>query len=200
MYLLAVLIRIYLPLSILRWPLFGAVLALLLDGADWHAVNGKYYDAYPYLDKALDLYYMGLEVYVALHWKDYLAKITASYLYIYRGFGVIIFFLTQNNIFLILFPNVFENFFIFCLLTQKISGKKKIFSKKSLIISLIIISIPKLFQEFSIHYLKPNSWDLIKLYGGGVTFTYDHIYHQMLILIILSFILSYLVSRTSKNT
>src|SRR5829696_6633394 len=67
-----ILLRLAVPLLILRWPLIGGILAMLLDGADVIIVDlfgpggmGPFYHA---IDKYLDLYYLGLEAFVSLGW------------------------------------------------------------------------------------------------------------------------------------
>ena len=69
--LLIVALRLILPLTILRWPLAGGILALAADALD--VVFASLVDlggvtSYHSLDKYLDTYYLGLEAIVAQRW------------------------------------------------------------------------------------------------------------------------------------
>src|SRR3989304_1637576 len=60
---IVILLRLILPLSILRYPLWGGILAMLLDGADviiagWLNMAGS--SNYHTTDKYLDMYYLTL--------------------------------------------------------------------------------------------------------------------------------------------
>ena len=62
-------LRLVLPLSILRWPLAGGLLAMLIDAADVVLVEAlapvlgespEFGPAYAQIDKVLDLWYLSL--------------------------------------------------------------------------------------------------------------------------------------------
>ncbi|MCH8161414.1 MAG: hypothetical protein IIB88_05920, partial [Chloroflexi bacterium] len=81
--LLIVVLRILLPLTILRWPLAGGIIALLADALD--IVLASLVDLgglwqYHNLDKFLDTYYLGLEAIVAQRWTA-LPRWTATLLF-----------------------------------------------------------------------------------------------------------------------
>ncbi len=112
--LLIVLIRIIVPLTILRWPLAGGVLALLADALD--IVLASLIDlgglwSYHSLDKYLDTYYLGLEAIVAQRWLA-LPRWTATLLFGYRLIGVVLLEPTNIRMLLFVFPALFENFFL----------------------------------------------------------------------------------------
>ena len=60
---------------------------------------------------------------------------------------------------LLVFPNLFENFFIFELVRQKYFSHWKLTGKR-LAIVLVILLIPKMIQEYILHFLqlKPLIW------------------------------------------
>lgn len=93
-------LRVVLPLLILRKPLLGAILAMLLDALDVVIVElfgaGGMGDHYNSIDKVLDLYYLGLEAWVALSWPQRIPRISAIALFLYRVTGVLIFELTNG--------------------------------------------------------------------------------------------------------
>ncbi|MGH7535778.1 MAG: hypothetical protein ACREMG_09345, partial [Gemmatimonadales bacterium] len=65
---IVIVLRLVLPLTILRWPLAGGVLALVLDALDVVLVDaiagalgepGEFGPFYAQIDKWLDTYYLG---------------------------------------------------------------------------------------------------------------------------------------------
>jgi hypothetical protein len=108
-------VRIASALPVLRWPLAGALIAIFVDGSDlflrdWLQLGGvKNYQSF---DKWLDQAYMLTFLIVALRWEA-LPRNIAVALYAFRLAGFITFKLTGDREVLILFPNVFEYWFIF---------------------------------------------------------------------------------------
>lgn len=151
---LTIIIRLMLPLSILRYSLFGGLLAIFLDYFDYDLIrfldNGDLTN-YQVIDKSLDLYYLSLEVYVVISWKNSLARIAALLLFIYRVFGILIFFITNNLLFLVIFVNLFEFFYLFYLSYKKIFHKDPATSIRRLLIILFLLLIPKFLHEYFLH-------------------------------------------------
>ena len=107
--------RIAGALPVLRWPLAGAFIALFTDLTDlflreWLDLGGV--RDYQRFDKWLDQAYMLTFLAVALHWQA-LPRNIAVALYTYRLAGFITFEITGDRDILLLFPNVFEYWFIF---------------------------------------------------------------------------------------
>ncbi|MBI2506791.1 MAG: hypothetical protein HYW00_01485 [Candidatus Colwellbacteria bacterium] len=169
--LLVITLRLLLPLTILRWPLAGGLLALTADLYDFVVFNKISWgfltsETYQPIDKLLDIYYLSLEVYAASKWNDLLAKKTAISLFFWRLAGVIIFELTQLRKFLFFAPNIFEYFYLVFLSIKRFKPDFRL-QKRSLIILLLVIGIPKLVWEFILHYLEyplgiANSWAFLK--------------------------------------
>ena len=150
-------LRLLVPLSILRWPLFGIIASMLLDAFDFHvlAYFGAQHLAYDRWDKALDTYYLGIAAYTALSWKDRLARNIGIVLYGYRLLGVILFLITDNRTLLLIFPNFFEFYFIFVLLYIKFANTPILFKGlKSTIPVLFAVMATKILQEYFMHVLK----------------------------------------------
>jgi hypothetical protein len=115
-----VLLRLFVPLLIPRFPLPMIIAALILD-----AVDGSLLDAFtqvdvgpdgPYqsFDKALDIYYLSIAYLTTMrNWTSNAAFRTAQFLFYYRLAGVLLFELLDSRAMLLLFPNTFEFFFIF---------------------------------------------------------------------------------------
>lgn len=158
-------LRLLVPLSILRWPLLGIIIAINLDLNDWYSYvfqNTIDYENYQIWDKFLDIYYISLAAFTSRFWKDNIARKISIISLIYRAVGVVIFMATGNRIFLFLFPNFFENFFVFYLVYRKLFGKDQIFTSiKTGVILLVGLLIPNLIQEYLSHVAKFTPLEII---------------------------------------
>jgi len=108
-------IRIAGSLPVLRWPLAGGILAILVDLADLllrDALDLGGVGDYQALDKWLDQVYMLTFLIVAWRWAG-VARSIAVALYAYRLIGFVLFELTGDRSLLLLFPNLFEVWFLF---------------------------------------------------------------------------------------
>jgi len=151
--LIIVAIRLLVPVTILRWPLLGGVLSLIADALD--IVLATLLDLggvwnYHALDKYLDMYYLTLEVAVAQRWEA-LPRWTATALYSYRLIGVILFEATGIRVFLFFFPALFENFFLFNAARLEFLPSYELTARR-LAFWLVVLLIPKMVQEYFIHY------------------------------------------------
>ena len=166
-YLILTLVRLILPLSIIRWPLFGILLAAFLDYRDWDFLgvsSDREMIFYQNWDKFMDIYYLALAWFVSLKWEDKIARTTGSILFFWRSLGVPAAFFIDRSL-LIFFPNVFEWFFIFYLLFVFLKKRQVLFtSGKILIIVLLSITIPKLAQEYFMHVIRRFPWDIFNPY------------------------------------
>ncbi len=107
-------IRIAGSLPVLRWPLAGGVLALLVDLSDLllrDALDLGGVGDYQALDKWLDQVYLGAFLVVALRWSGPARSIAVA-LFAYRFVGFVLFELTGQRALFLLFPNVFELWFL----------------------------------------------------------------------------------------
>ena len=108
-------VRVLGALPVLRWPLAGAIIAMLVDLSDLFMMNlihlggVQHYQAF---DKDLDQVYMLTFLAVALRWQPLVRNISIA-LYVYRLAGFIVFEVTDSRDLLLLFPNVFEFWFVF---------------------------------------------------------------------------------------
>src|SRR2546423_13923022 len=104
--------RVASALPTLRWPLAGALIALVADFADlflMDAIGGI--SDYQRLDKLCDLAYIAAFVIVTLRWSG-LERVIALVLFGYRMIGEVAFEITGQRALLLLFPNVFEFWFV----------------------------------------------------------------------------------------
>lgn len=155
------LIRIFAALLILKWPLFGILLSVLMDGLDWdflHTTKNFNYDLYNVWDKAMDITYLTVAATTIRNWKDIIAQRIAMFLYIFRLTGVFIFFLSNIKPLLFFFPNIFEHFFIWFLIFAHFN--KKIVPRSRLVWGFILVSIaaPKIIHEYVMHIKNQQLW------------------------------------------
>jgi hypothetical protein len=144
-------IRIAGSLPVLRWPLLGGLLAILVDLSDLLLRDlldlGGVPD-YQGLDKWLDQVYMGAFLLVALRWSGP-ARAIAIALYVFRLVGFLAFEVTHDRALLLLFPNVFEFWFI----AVAAFGDARIaaWSRARLAVALVVLTALKEFQEWALH-------------------------------------------------
>jgi hypothetical protein len=159
-------LRLIVPLLILKKPLAGGLIAMALDALDVVIVElfgpGGMGDHYHSIDKVLDLYYLGLEAWVALRWVERLPRLTALWLFAYRVAGVIAFELTQWRAALFIFPNLFEHWFLFYLIRNKWFPQLRLNTWRQVALWLFILYIPKLGQEYLLHVAEAQPWNWIK--------------------------------------
>jgi hypothetical protein len=144
-------IRIAGSLPVLRWPLAGGLLAVLVDLSDLllrDTLDLGGVGDYQSLDKWLDQVYLGLFLVVALRW-DGPARSIAVALFAYRLVGFVLFELTGERALLLVFPNVFE----FCFLLVAAVGPARVgaWSSGRLVLVLLVLTGLKEVQEWALH-------------------------------------------------
>lgn len=107
-------IRVAGSLPVLRWPLLGGVLAILVDLSDLllrDVLDLGGIPDYQAFDKWLDQVYMAAFLAVALRWPGTERRVAVA-LYVYRLVGFVAFEVTGERNLLLFFPNVFEVWFL----------------------------------------------------------------------------------------
>lgn len=162
-----VIIRLGLPLTILRWPMFGFLLAVLGDISDvmileqWPdgPIAGSFYHN---SDKFFDTYYLFLLWWVSRRWTDTFARRTATVLFWWRFAGFVVFETTGWRPAFFLSPNIFENFYLVGAIVHKWYRDYK-FTAKRLVMWLIIVGTPKVLQEYVMHYkYQDQTWNFLR--------------------------------------
>jgi hypothetical protein len=157
--LVIVTIRLLVPLSILRWPFWGAVASIMADALDIVLItllerHAGFPDVWSYheFDKYLDTYYLLIEFVVAQGWPQ-LPRLIASVLFVDRLIGFVLFQVTGIRVFLFVFPALLDFFFLFYTFArQYVPGYE--LTPRRLFLWLGILLVPKLFQEYVIHYAR----------------------------------------------
>jgi hypothetical protein len=144
-------IRIAGSLPVLRWPFLGGILAILIDLSDlllMDALDLGGVPDYQSLDKWLDQFYLALFLVVALRWTNP-ARTIAIALYAYRFIGFVLFEITGERGLLLLFPNVFE--FWFLLVAFVGDDHVADWSARRLGVALVVLTLLKEVQEWALH-------------------------------------------------
>src|SRR5947208_2452988 len=107
-------VRIAGSLPVLRWPFWGAIIAMLVDLSDLFLMNLLHLGGvnnYQSFDKWLDQGYMLTFLLVALRWET-VPRLVAIVLYLFRTVGFTAFEVSGERNLLIFFPNLFEVWFL----------------------------------------------------------------------------------------
>ncbi|HEU0237425.1 MAG TPA: hypothetical protein VFR14_13380 [Candidatus Limnocylindrales bacterium] len=145
-------IRVAGSLPVLRWPLAGGILAVLVDLSDLllrDVLDLGGLGDYQAFDKWVDQVYLGLFLVVALRWSG-VERGVAVALYGWRLIGFVAFELTGDRGILLWFPNVFEFWF---LLVAGIHRFRPGFTWRpvSLVAALAVLLGLKELHEWSLH-------------------------------------------------
>ncbi|CUS04805.2 conserved membrane protein of unknown function [Candidatus Promineifilum breve] len=164
-------LRFLLPLLIPIFPLPAIIVCLLLDGVDqtiFQSFTTMSLDGYQGYDKALDIYYLTV-AYISTfrNWVNSYAFRTSRFLYYYRLVGVVLFELTQFRPLLLIFPNVFEYFFIWYEAVRLLWNPARLTRRAILIAAAAIWIFIKLPQEYWIHIAQLDATDVVKRLLGG---------------------------------
>lgn len=156
-----IVLRLVVPIIMLRFPLAGGIVAIVADNLDWpfsqfHTFSD--YGSYQRADKLLDMYYLSFMLYVSLFWKNSIARHTSIALFFYRAIGVFLFETTHIGLFLLLFPSLFEFFFLFYQGHLSFTKQYLTLTGKNLSAILFILLIPKLLQEYSANIVGMPPW------------------------------------------
>ncbi len=163
-------LRLVVPLLILKRPLAGGIIAMLLDALDVVIVefisDGGMGDHYHSIDKLLDLWYLSLEAWVAWTWADRIPRIAGLVLFGWRVIGVALFEVIGWRPLLFIFPNLFEHWYLFVLICWRWFPRVDLTTWRRVLLWLVALYIPKLGQEYLLHIALANPWDWIKRQFG----------------------------------
>lgn len=154
--LVATLFRLATAMPVLRWPLAGAILAIVADLADLAVINVidlDFMDHYQEWDKYVDLAYFATFFVVARRWGAAAERIALALL-AYRLLGVVVMESTGNREVLLLFPNVFEFWFVAIAAVLHRRPAFRLTMDRGWAIALAVLPA-KLLQEWFLH---SNRW------------------------------------------
>ncbi|MEU4561805.1 hypothetical protein AB0F72_25765 [Actinoplanes sp. NPDC023936] len=156
--------RFLLPLAIPYFPLPAVIACLVLDGVDQTIFQTFGYDppGYQSYDKAMDVYYLAIAYLSTLrNWTSEAAFRISRFLFFYRLAGALIFELTQARWLLLVFPNVFEYFFIAYETIRSRWSPVTLLTTWWLSLAGIIWVVVKLPQEWWLHVARLDLTDEI---------------------------------------
>ncbi len=145
-------VRIAGSLPVLRWPLAGGLLAVLVDMSDLllrDALDLGGVPDYQALDKWLDQVYLALFLVVALRWRG-LARQVAIALYAFRFVGFVLFEVSGDRSVLLLFPNVFEFWFLLVAAIRHFRPTMPWTSRTTAIALAVLVPLKEA-QEWALH-------------------------------------------------
>jgi hypothetical protein len=147
--------RVVGSLPALRWPLAGGLLAIFVDLTDLYWIQvldlGGIPD-YQTFDKLADQVYLAVFLVVALRWSGPERAISVA-LYAFRMVGFVLFELTGARALLVLFPNVFEFWFLFVAALHHVRPAMT-WSRLQLAAVLIPLTGAKEVQEWALHWAR----------------------------------------------
>jgi hypothetical protein len=154
--------RFVAPLFIPAFPLPGILACFLLDAADreiFELFTDLELADYQGFDKALDIFYLALAMLAVLrNWTHPVAARTARGLFYLRLVGVTAFELSGWRPFLLLFPNVFEFFFVMYEGLRTRWSPDRL-STRFFVVAAAVIWAVKLPQEFFLHVARLDVTD-----------------------------------------
>lgn len=167
-FLAVVISRLLLPLLIIRYPLPGVIICLVLDGIDqtiFQLFTDLPLEGYQSYDKALDIYYLAI-AYISTfrNWTNKPAFEISRFLFYYRLIGVTLYEFVHAGLILLIFPNTFEYFFIFYEFVRIRWNPDRLTKKRLIFAAAFIWIFIKLPQEYWIHIAKLDTTDFLKEY------------------------------------
>jgi hypothetical protein len=145
-------IRIAGSLPVLRWPLAGAILAIVVDLSDLllrDVLDLGGIPDYQSFDKWVDQVYLGAFLVVALRWADPERTISVG-LYVFRLVGFVAFEVTGERLLLLVFPNVFELWFLFAAAIHRFRPSYRWRPVPIAAILAVLVAIKEV-QEWALH-------------------------------------------------
>ena len=145
-------VRVAGALPVLRWAFAGALIAILVDFSDLFLMNLLNLGGlrnYQSFDKWLDLAYMGTFLLVALRWTGPARSVAVS-LFAFRMIGFAAFELTGTREVLLVFPNVFECWFVFVAARDHYRPGYDL-TRGRVVAWLVALTALKLGQEYVLH-------------------------------------------------
>ena len=132
----------------------------IMDALGWGFGTAARYHAF---DKIFDLYYLAIALIVAQDlWQEKSLRRVAGILFFWRLLGVLTFELTGSRQMIFFAPNVFENFYLLVAGAKTVAPRLRLDSWKGITILLAVAAIPKIAQEYIMHFTEFPTWIFLK--------------------------------------
>jgi hypothetical protein len=164
-------IRILVPFTILRWPIGGVLASLVVDALDVVMVDVlarafgeslEFGNLYAQLDKWLDTWYLALAAVMAWRWPEVRLRNVVLALFAWRLVGVILFEVTADRDLLVVFPNLFENVYLYVVIVRRYAPRFLPRTWPQIALLLVLLWIPKLVQEWALHSEQLHPWQWLR--------------------------------------
>ena len=166
-------IRVAGSLPVLRWPLAGGILAVLVDLSDLllrDVLDLGGLGDYQAFDKWVDQVYLATFLVVALRWSGVERNVAVA-LYAWRLVGFVAFEVSGDRGLLLWFPNVFEFWFLFVAGLHRFRPRF-VWRPVSLVVTLAMLIGLKELHEWSLHGARLfdgiSSLEFLELIGERV--------------------------------
>ncbi len=164
--LIVITLRLLVPFLILKKNLTGGILCMIVDGLDVILIDlmhlGGFGGHYHQIDKVLDTYYLSFEFFVATRWANTFERLPTLILFGYRMIGVALFEITEHRIVLFIFPNMFENWWLYVVAVRAWHPQWTPQSWRAVAIPMFILLVPKMAQEYLLHFAEAQPWNWFK--------------------------------------
>ena len=143
--------RVATALPTLRFPFAGALIAIVGDFCDlflMDAIGGI--SDYQRLDKLCDLVYLTVFLVVTRSWRPIESGVALA-LFVFRMIGEVIFEVTGERVVLLVFPNVFEFWFVAIAAWHHYRARATLTSRQA-VSAVVALLIGKEAQEYFLHY------------------------------------------------
>lgn len=152
--LLTIILKIIVPATMLKFPLFGIWGNYFLDVVDGDILLhlGMSETTYQLIDKSTDFISYVFMLILGLRWS---IRKTVTVLFAYRVIGQVLFFITGKEILFFYFQNFLEPLmmiYVLILFKQKTEEKAYLTYKKHIILVWVIILIYKVWNEWYLHF------------------------------------------------
>jgi hypothetical protein len=173
-------IRILVPLTILRWPIGGVLASLVVDALDVVIVDAlaralgeapEFGALYAQIDKWLDTWYLSLAAVMVWRWPEVRLRNVALALFAWRLIGVIAFEATAARELLVVFPNLFENVYLYVVIVRRFAPRFLPRTWPQIALLLVLLWIPKMAQEWVLHWEELHPWQWLRETLFGVEST-----------------------------
>lgn len=148
-----VILRLIFAPIIFIFPVFTAIFVFVIDwiDGDFFKRSGRKHLQYSSIDKFLDYYwYIFILAYVLIN--NVPGKYVLLFLFIYRTSGQLLYFYTKKRRYLFYFPNVFELYFYFYLLTIYIpQWQSYMYFPKTILPLAVLTLLIALPREYILH-------------------------------------------------
>jgi hypothetical protein len=154
-------LRVAFSFLIVLFPLGGFLASVFLDSIDYYffrLVSPEDYLFYQNWDKLLDLLFLSVAFALSLRWGNRLARWGSIVLFFLRLLGVVIFLVFGEREIFFFFPNIFEFYYLIYLGSLKIFKTDLIASRRDLFVLFLAAALPKLIQEYFLHFSQAPFW------------------------------------------